>query len=285
MAKTGGKKVSVLIFAMAVLAGQALAGPGSRAQGLRGGPAPGPGAPGPGWGLGQPMRLGCMLGPGPVQGLGWLDLAAEQIEAIKQVHETNKEAMQAAQKAVAEATKALHEAVLAGNEADIQAAATNLGSAIGQSALLRAATMASIKAVLTAEQQAKLEQLQTRIRQRAWDLGQEMPGLGLAGPSLGLRHQRRGAGLGAWRGPHAAGLWPYGPGRVWGLGIDRLFELRDADQDGKLTLEELQAGPGRCPLAVQEVFDKIDTDADGALSVEELEAFKEQLPARLGRPW
>jgi Spy/CpxP family protein refolding chaperone len=215
-----------------------------------------------------------------------LDLTDEQIEAIKQVHETNQEAMQAGQKAVAEATKALHDAVLQNNEADIRAAATNLGSAIGQCALLRAATMASIKAVLTPEQQAKLEQLQSRMKQHVLGPGQPMQGLGLPGPFPGFRHQR-GAGMGTWQGPGPMGLPHRGGGPGWGLDIDRLFQLRDTDKDGKLTLEELQAGGISCNLATKEVFDKIDTGKDGALSVEELEAFKEQLPARLGlgRPW
>jgi len=284
MKKTTTKTAVLLVLATMVLAGQALAGPGGRGRGPRGGPAFGPGAPGPCWGIGQPMRLGRMLGPCPVQGLPWLDLTDEQIEAIRQIHETNREAMQAAQEAVAEATKALHEAVLQNNEADIQAAATNLGSAIGQGALLRAATMASIKAVLTPEQQTELEQLQSRRRQRVGDSAQEMQRLGLPGAYLGFRHQR-GAGPGAWPGFLPMGSQRRGRGPGWGLDIDRLFELRDTDQDGKLTLEELQAGGISCNLATEEVFSKIDTDGDGALSVEELEKFKAQLPARLGRPW
>jgi Spy/CpxP family protein refolding chaperone len=213
-----------------------------------------------------------------------LDLTDEQIEAIKQVHEANKEAMQAAQKAVGEAAKALHEAVLAGNEAKIRAAATNLGNAIGQCGLLRAATMASIKAVLTAEQQAKLEQLQSQMGQRFPRFGQEMQGPGLPEPPMMRFGHRRGAGPGVWQGPRPIEP-PRGRGMGFGLNLDRLFELKDTNKDGKLTKEELQAGLGRCPLAVQEVFDKIDTDGDGALSVEELEKFKEQIGDRPGRPW
>ena len=277
MAKTGGKKVTVLILAMAVLAGQAFAGPGGRGRGPRGGPAVGPGMPGPQVGAAHPMMLRGIL-PG-------LDLTDEQIEAIKQIHEANKEAMQAAQKAVGEAAKALHEAVLAGNEAKIRAAATNLGNAIGQCAVLRAATMASIKAALTAEQQAKLEQLQSQMGQRFPRFGQEMQGPGLPEPPMMRFGHRRGAGPGAWQGPRPGGLQPHGPGLGLGMNIDRLFEFKDTNKDGKLTKEELQAGLGRCPLAVQEVFDKIDTDGDGALSVEELEKFKEQIGDRPGRPW
>ncbi len=287
MAKTGGKKVTVLILAMAVLAGQAFAGPGGRGRGPRGGPVFGPGMPGPQVGAGLVSAKASAEARHPMM-LRWilqgLDLTDEQIEAIKQVHETNKEAMQAAQKAVGEGAKALHEAVLQGNEADIRAAATNLGNAIGQCALLRAATMASIKAVLTAEQQAKLEQLQSRMKQHVLGPGQQMQDPDLPGFLLGFGH-RRGAGPGAWQGPRPGGLWPHGPGPGWGLDIDRLFELKDTNKDGKLTLEELQAGGLSCNLAAQEIFNKIDTDGDGALSVKELEKFKEQIGNRPGRPW
>ncbi len=275
MAKTGGKTVTVLILAMVVLAGQVLAGPGGRGRGPRGGPGFGPGMPGPQVAATHPMMPRGIL-PG-------LDLTDEQIEAIKRIHDTNQEAMQAAQKAVAEATKALHEAVLAGNEADIQAAATDLGNAVGQCALLRAAIMASIKAVLTPEQQAKLEQLQSRMRQRVQGFGYEVQDPGLAGPLMGLGH-RRGPRRGVWPSLQPMGFQRRGRGPGWGLDIDRLFELRDTNQDGKLTLEELQAGGISCNLATEEVFGKVDTDGDGTLSVEELEKFKEQLPARLGRP-
>lgn len=279
MKKITTKTAVLLVLATTVLAGHALAGPRGRPRGPRGGPGFLPGAPGLGGGIGQSMRRGWTVGALP-----GLDLTDEQIEAIRQIHETNREAMQAAQEAVAEATKALHEAVLQNNEADIQAAATNLGSAIGQGALLRAATMTSIKAVLTPEQQTELEQLQSRRRQRVGDSAREMQGLGLPGAYLGFRHQR-GAGPGAWPGFLPMGSQRRGRGPGWGLDIDRLFELRDTDQDGKLTLEELQAGGISCNLATEEVFGKIDTDGDGALSIEELEKFKAQLPARLGRPW
>jgi Ca2+-binding EF-hand superfamily protein len=45
-----------------------------------------------------------------------------------------------------------------------------------------------------------------------------------------------------------------------------IFNLMDADGDGKLTLQEFQA-------AHERIFKAMDTDHDGAVSFEEMQAF------------
>jgi Spy/CpxP family protein refolding chaperone len=184
-------------------------------------------------------------GPGvcgvPLRILRRLDLTDEQEEAIKEALETNKEKAEAARKAITDATKALHEAVAKEDEAGIKEAATNLGKAIGNGALLRASAAASVKKVLTEEQREELEELTAKLKERAENLPE-----GIGGPGLGRRLQRfgqrgdfrgqgmgygRGLGMGAGRGPGrgvgrgprmGAGRGPgIGPGRGRGMGAGR----------------------------------------------------------------
>jgi hypothetical protein len=87
----------------------------------------------------------------------------------------------------------------------------------------------------------------------------------------------RGRGPGEWGG--AQGRRPR-VGR--GPNIDRFFENRDADDDGKLTEEELQ-NPGRNrPLFLERIFDEADTDDDGALTADELKAWKDKMAQTRG---
>jgi len=103
--------------------------------------------------------------------------------------------------------------------------------------------------------------------------------------------------LGRGQRPQWDGAWSRGPGR-WGndwaprpragrgLNIDRLFENRDADDDGKLTEQELQAaGKKNHPQFLERIFDEADADEDGALTAEELQAWKEKTMDQRSRPW
>lgn len=310
------KTAIVIAIVAALVAGVALAaGPrGGRGRGARRGPGMEPGGPGqfggrpewgpigpggPGMGGGYPnarqgvwrprgmrggpgMQRGPGVGMGPVWMLRGLDLTAEQIDAVKEIMEANKEAMQASHEAVAEARKALEEAVVAGaDEQDIRAAAAALSKAIGDGAVLRASTAASVKKVLTEEQLAELEERKERaegFRERIQDpefrgrLGRIRGGRpGGLGDRRGVRGPTLGPGIGPW------------PGGGRGLDIKTLFENRDADDDGKLTKEELKADDDRPHLGLDRLFEKADTDNDGALTVEELEAFKDTMGQRLGR--
>jgi hypothetical protein len=185
--------------------------------------------PGVGGGLGV-----CAV---PLRILRQLDLTDEQVEAINEVLKANQEKAETAGKAVAEATKGLHEAVIKGDEAGIREAATKLGKAIGNGAVLRAATMASVKKVLTDEQRAELDELIAELKERAAKI--KDPNLGpmfrpfgqrgnfrgqgrFLGRGLGMG-AGRGLGMGAGRGPgRGAGRGPgMGAGRGPGMGAGR----------------------------------------------------------------
>jgi Spy/CpxP family protein refolding chaperone len=97
---------------------------------------------------------------GPGRGLLHdLNLTEEQREQIKAIHEKYQPQLEAARKTVREAVKALRDAVRANpvNEGAIRAAATQVGNAVGDLAIIRANQHAEIRAVLTAEQQAKFD--------------------------------------------------------------------------------------------------------------------------------
>jgi Spy/CpxP family protein refolding chaperone len=185
-----------------------------------------------------------------------LDLTDEQSEQIKAIQEASKEKTKDAGKAIAEAAKALHEAASQEvNEAGIRAAATAVGNALGDRAVLRATTMASIKKVLTAEQLEKLEELRAKMKERA---GRFRKRMGDPKSCDGFS-RRRGRGSRPRR----------------GLNVEKLFETKDTNKDGKLTKEELQAGDDKeRPRRFEWLLEKADADGDGALTAEELEAHK-----------
>lgn len=247
MQKTGCKAAILVGLAVVFLAGVVFAGPHGR------GHRSGHGRDRGGWkgGHGRGMMLGRILRK--------LDLTDEQNEQIKAIREANREKTKDAREAVAEATKALHETAFQdANEAAIRAAATVLGNALGDRAVLRATTMASIKKVLTAEQLEKLAQSRAKMKERAGKFRERM-----RDPESCDRFSRRRR-----RGSR--------PRR--GLNVEKLFEAKDANKDGKLTKEELQAGgdkerPGR----FEWLLEKADADGDGVLTAEEVEAHKEKM--------
>jgi len=166
--------------------------------------------------------------------------------------------MEAARKAVAEASKALHEATFQdANEVTIRAAAAALGNALGDKAVLQATTMASIKKVLTGEQLVKLKESRAKMKEWAGQFRERM-----RDPESHNQFWQRGA-------PKS---------HRQRLNIEKLFETKDTNKDGKLTKQELQAGDNEKRLSrIERFFDKADTDEDGALTTEELKAFKEKM--------
>ncbi|MDH4202275.1 MAG: Spy/CpxP family protein refolding chaperone [Phycisphaerae bacterium] len=95
-----------------------------------------------------------------------LGLTEEQKTAIKEIADANKEKAAEAGKAVREAIQGLNKAANEGEKADIEAAGKAVGDAFTKQALQRAATTKAVKGVLTEEQQAKLEELKTEMKDR-----------------------------------------------------------------------------------------------------------------------
>lgn len=89
-----------------------------------------------------------------------LDLTTEQRNKIRDVITSHKAEIATAIKPVVEKRRALREATLATNvdETAIRAAANDLGRAIGDAAVVGAKVKAEVRAVLTPEQQKKLDE-------------------------------------------------------------------------------------------------------------------------------
>jgi Spy/CpxP family protein refolding chaperone len=102
-----------------------------------------------------------------------LDLTDEQREQIRQIRQTHRKEQQNARQTVADTRKALQDAIATDAEpAEIRAAATALGKAIGEQAVVRANTLKAIKEILTDEQIEQLEKIREqsqRFRERARD--------------------------------------------------------------------------------------------------------------------
>jgi Spy/CpxP family protein refolding chaperone len=107
-----------------------------------------------------------------------LELTEEQRTEIKGIFEDSKEDRQASRTAVQEGMKALHEAAEDGTEAEIIAAGKALGDALTNQALQKSATMKAVKAVLTDEQVAQLDEIKAEMKERMqqWrEQGQDGP--------------------------------------------------------------------------------------------------------------
>lgn len=219
MKKTRFKTVAILVLVLTVLVGLVLAGPGPYGRRPRGGPEFGSEWPGRfGMGMRRPGK------PGMRGMLGRLDLTDEQKESVKQITEAAKEKNKTAAEAVGEARKALQEAVVKGDETAIRKAATNLGKVLGDQAVLKFQTRASIKAVLTPEQLQKLEELKATVKERARKFREKMDD-----PRFRERFQRFGWPGDTW-GPcrGRCGFGPFGrgpnvvaPTEPWGHGFRR----------------------------------------------------------------
>jgi periplasmic protein CpxP/Spy len=149
------KRTFIIVGLIAALAGgSAVATAQSPQSGPRGqGTGPGPRrGPGPG-------------GPLADLGLRGIELTDAQREQLKGIMESHRPEMQKAGEAVRDAHRSLAEATQAQpvNEDAIRAAATAVGTATGNDAVLRAKLRSEVFAILTAEQQ---EQAKTRTRRR-----------------------------------------------------------------------------------------------------------------------
>jgi Spy/CpxP family protein refolding chaperone len=164
-------KIMFLAGLLAVLMwnGYVLAEP----QGVQGGPPfnfPGPGVPG-GPGMRPfPGGPGMERGPGGPDGvmgiiMSKLDLTDEQPDKIETIMDASCSKTRAAQRAVEKAHRELEKAVAGdANEPAIRKAATSLGNAIGDEAVLKVKTMKEVKAVLTPEQLKKLEEIKVKMK-------------------------------------------------------------------------------------------------------------------------
>jgi len=225
--KTGWKALIVVMAVLALVGGLVIAGPGG-GPGWGRGPAHGRG-PGMGMGPQGPGRMGPAHGDALGAIAWWLDLTDEQKSQLRKIREQGKSDAEAAQTAVADARDALHDAVISGAaEADIRAAATALGEAIGNQAVLHAKTVVAAKAVLTDEQRKEFDKIRAKL------------------PALRQRIAHGPGPFSPWADPDDASQTMQPPMHSPGFGggplpVEEMFKATDTNKDGKLTLEELQA--------------------------------------------
>lgn len=134
-----------------------------------------------------------------------LELTNEQVtklEAIKAKTEAGNEAVQAKRAALGEAVKS------GADESAIRAAATELGSAIGDQVVLRVGAKAEIDGLLTDGQKTKLEEIQQQYLQKRTE---------------------------------KAEAWKSSGGPAGALDPQRAFARIDTDDDGVISLEEFKA--------------------------------------------
>jgi protein CpxP len=102
-----------------------------------------------------------------------LDLTDQQKKDIKGIMESHRQAMEQARQARAEAFKAYGQAVRAGDESSIRSAATGVGKAMADAAVLRVQVINAVKAVLAPEQIQRLE----AMKARSYEFRDRRPGL------------------------------------------------------------------------------------------------------------
>ncbi len=211
---------------------------------------------------------------------GKLGLSDEQVTQLESLMTAHREAMKGTRELTQEKKKALDDAAEsgAGDEA-IKAAANELAQVFASAAIYRAAHVAELKKVLTAEQYEKWQQFKETRRQRRGKM---------AGPGEGpmSRHGRWSKGQ-ACQDPnepkgHRGHKGPRGAGRPGGpRDFSKVFERKDADGDGKLSLQEFTATDRPTPA---ERFKAADADGDGFVTAEELKESAKQFMGRRRPP-
>jgi Spy/CpxP family protein refolding chaperone len=277
MNRTGYKKVIVFVMVVMFLGGQAL-GAGEGRRGRRG-YGFGPGAYGnpetDSFRYGRGLTFGQHHGPAIERALHRLGLTEQQTERIENILESARDKSESVREAIANATKAFHTAIAeSAGETAIREAAVNLGKAIGDQAVSRATTMASIKEVLNEEQLERLEKIKDSESRGVLDRA-EFRGRGMHRPNqhgaLSRGHDRPGRGAGVFgrghdgpdRGMGRFGRGPERQGRGFGEGPGR---------QGRGSDENPRAG-----LRIDRLIEQVDTNNDGTLTAEELEAFKKNV--------
>lgn len=127
-----------------------------------------------GWLKGAMLGLGLALTTAAVpaeahmgeRGLGWLqtelELSDDQVQAIRQLHQGQREARQL-HRSLREARTAVRELVLQGaDEAAIQAKTAEVRELMGRAVELRVETLKGLAQILTPEQREKLAKLRPR---------------------------------------------------------------------------------------------------------------------------
>jgi len=118
-------------------------------------------------------------------------------------------------------------------------------------------------------QERRAERKEQRFAELDTDRNGSLSKAEFLAPRTDVKDGRKGRGPGKWshRGHHGGGFGGMGmAGGQW-------FERADVNKDGKLTLNEAQAGP----LAM---FDKVDTNKDGVISPEEHKAARDAMRAK-----
>ncbi len=161
-------------------------------------------------------------GAGAAQGgihkvLQKLDLNDQQKTEIAGIMEANRQRLSQAREARRTSIEAFQAAVKAGEEPGIRAAATAVGNAMADAAILRVQVRTAVKAVLTPEQIQKLDAMKARVKRVAAFAA----GPAAERPMAAVRH-RRAVPLRA-------------------LSNEKVFNRVDANGDGAITLDEIKA--------------------------------------------
>lgn len=201
---------------------------------------------------------------GPAEPGGWilalawrLDLTKEQVAQIQAIVEEAQAEAQEAAEVVAAAQAVLHEAVVKGaSEEDIRVAAAAMGIVIGDQAVLRAQTLAAIKAVLTEEQFGRFDAIKTKL------------------PELRQLLQNRKAREADVKSPKSQDKTSKDPGDAGG----KTPAKGKGDAGGKTLAKGTKDAGDKTPtadaaLAMVTIFKAADTNKDGALTMDELNAY------------
>ena len=211
-----------------------------------------------------------------------LNLTEKQKEQLAKIYKEQGEEIKTLSEEMSELREGLTEAVFAkAKETEIRKIASKMGSLIGDIAVMRSSGYAVLSDVLTDEQFEIIAEFRENHFKGAGDFHRRMKnqrerrGEGI---ESGRRERRGEGGESGRRERRGEGIEPGRRGEGGRGDPGKMFDMRDANDDGKLTPDEM-GGKEKS----ERFFNMFDTDKDGAVTVEEFCKIAEQQGQRKGR--